>query len=256
VSRRSFLAGAAALGLAACSSGGSDPTTASAPASATAGGSDAAAATTSTVPTGPARFASTGPVGKSQVALTFHTNGSAELFHQMVDLLARRRVVVTTFVVGQWLDANVDLGKVLVDAGHELENHTYTHPTFLALPEAAMTEEIARCRAAVAQVAGGGGRMFRISGTDDGTTTPPSSVLGLAGSGGYGTVLGFDVDPKDFADPGADLVAQRTIAGLRDGAVVSLHFGHAGTVAAMPRILDAVAAKGLTPVTASTLLGL
>jgi hypothetical protein len=37
--------------------------------------------------------------------------------------------------------------------------------------------------------------------------------------------------------------------------VVSLHFGHAGTVAAMPRILDAVEAKGLTPVTASTLLG-
>ena len=67
-------------------------------------------------------------------------------------------------------------------------------------------------------------------------------------------MLGFDVDPLDYTDPGADAVATRTLAQVGPGSIVSLHFGHPGTIAAMPRILDGLDAKKLTPVTASKLL--
>jgi peptidoglycan/xylan/chitin deacetylase (PgdA/CDA1 family) len=67
-------------------------------------------------------------------------------------------------------------------------------------------------------------------------------------------VLGFDVDPFDYQDPGAETVAQRTLAAVRPGAIVSLHFGHPGTIAALPAILDGLDARGLTPVTASAVL--
>jgi peptidoglycan/xylan/chitin deacetylase (PgdA/CDA1 family) len=80
-------------------------------------------------------------------------------------------------------------------------------------------------------------------------------VLDVAGAAGYPTVLGFDVDPFDYQDPGAAAITQRTLAAVGRGSVVSLHFGHAGTVAALPGILDGLDAKGLTPVTASKLLG-
>ncbi|MEO7555018.1 MAG: polysaccharide deacetylase family protein [Acidimicrobiales bacterium] len=265
VSRRGFLAGAAALGVAACTDGGSTTSGSTTSGSTTSGSSSAGSAPTiaapstattssAAVPGAPARFVNAGTPGRNQMALTFHTSGDPALFHQLADLFAARKVLLTAFIVGQWLDDNPELGRVLHAAGHELANHTYTHPPFAALTPDKMTDEIARCRAAVAKVAPGGGAYFRLSGTSDGTSTPPAAILALAGAGGYPTVLGFDLDPLDFEDPGADAVAQRTIDGLHDGAIVSLHFGHAGTVAALPRILDAIAARGLTPVTVSTLL--
>jgi hypothetical protein len=67
-------------------------------------------------------------------------------------------------------------------------------------------------------------------------------------------VLGFDVDPLDYDDPGASVVTQRTLAAVHPGAIISLHFGHAGTVAAMPAILDGLDQRHLTPVTVSKLL--
>jgi hypothetical protein len=68
-------------------------------------------------------------------------------------------------------------------------------------------------------------------------------------------VLGFDVDPLDYQSPGAAAITGRTLAAVAPGAVISLHFGYADTIAAVPAILDGLAARGLTPVTASALLG-
>ena len=67
-------------------------------------------------------------------------------------------------------------------------------------------------------------------------------------------MLGFDVDPLDYTDPGAAAVTQRTLAAVKAGSIVSLHFGHPGTLAALPGILDGLAQKNLTPVTTSELL--
>ena len=85
--------------------------------------------------------------------------------------------------------------------------------------------------------------------------SPGDQVLSVATEAGYSTVLGFDVDPFDYDDPGAAAVTERTLAAVHPGAIVSLHFGHAGTVEAMPAILDGLEQRNLAPVTMSTLLG-
>ena len=173
----------------------------------------------------------------------------------MLDTLAPRAIEVTCFVVGNWLDANPTWAKKLLDAGHELANHTYTHPSFLALSPDAMRDEIVRCRDVLTRLGGTPGAFFRPSGTDDGTHAPPDVVLQLAAEAGYRTVLGFDVDPLDYTDPGADAVVQRTLATIGPGSIVSLHFGHPGTVAAIPAIIDGLNEKQLTAVRASQLVG-
>jgi peptidoglycan/xylan/chitin deacetylase (PgdA/CDA1 family) len=202
-----------------------------------------------------ASFVASGPTDHDRVALTFHTNGDLDLAAQLLAVLAARQVYMTSFVVGDWLDANPDWAQRILDGGHELANHTYTHPTFGALSPDAMTDEITRCRDVLTRLTGSGGKYFRPSGTDDGTTSPDPIVLGVAGAAGYPVVLGFDVDPLDYDDPGADSVAQRTLAAVRAGSIVSLHFGHAGTITALPTILDGLDQKGLQPGTASALLG-
>jgi peptidoglycan/xylan/chitin deacetylase (PgdA/CDA1 family) len=213
-----------------------------------------APATTITTTPPVAQFVDSGPRNQDRVALTFHTSGDLELATELLAVLAARHVHITSFIVGEWLDANPDWAKKLVDGGHELANHTYTHPTFSSLSPDAMTAEVTRCRDVLVRLTGSGGRFFRPSGTNDGTSAPAEIVLELAGSAGYPAVLGFNVDPLDYDDPGSDLVVQRTLATVGPGAIVSLHFGHPGTVQALPAILDGLDQRGLEPVTASTLL--
>jgi peptidoglycan/xylan/chitin deacetylase (PgdA/CDA1 family) len=259
VNRRGFLAalaGVVAAGVAAC--GDSGPTTSLDGRTATSVPPTTAASTTTTTTApakGPAHFVSTGSIkAPSRVALTFHTSGDLTLAQRLLDVLAAHHTPITAFIVGSWLDANPTWGKKLTDAGHELANHTYTHPTFGSLAPAAMLSEITRCRDVLVRLTGSGGTYFRPSGTDDGVAAPSPAVLDAAWQGGYPTVLGFDVDPLDYQDPGATVVTQRTLAAVKAGSIVSLHFDHAGTVDALPAILDGLVAKGLTPVTASKLL--
>jgi len=261
VPRRAFLAAGALAVLAACSSGGDD-TSGRTPGSSTTGAPSTSAPTNPSAPAGPsptvpasARFVDHGLEAHRRIALTFHTNGDLTLAGQLLDVLAQHDTVMTAFVVGNWLDANPSWGKRLVDAGHEVANHTFTHPSFLSLSRDAMLDEVVRCRDVLARDAGTPGVFFRPSGTDDGTVPPPDVVLSVAAEAGYATVLGFDVDPFDYDDPGADAVTERTLAAVHPGAIVSLHFGHAGTVQALPAILDGLEQRNLTPVTVSTLLG-
>jgi peptidoglycan/xylan/chitin deacetylase (PgdA/CDA1 family) len=245
--RRTFLAAAAAGVVALGCTNGESRTAGTTTVTGTSAGSAAA-------PTSRARFVDTGVRAHDRVALTFHTDGDLALAQELLDELARRNTVITSFVVGSWLDANPRWAKKLLDAGHELANHTYSHPAFLSLSPDAMRAEIERCRDVIVRLTGYPGALFRPSGTDDGTAVPPDAVLDAAAQAGYGTVLGFDVDPRDYTDPGTDAVVRRTLAAVTSGSIVSLHFGHPGTVEAMPRILDGLEERNLTPVTASALL--
>jgi peptidoglycan/xylan/chitin deacetylase (PgdA/CDA1 family) len=260
IDRRLFLTGSAiALVAAACGSGGSatsplarSTTTTGAPG--TTGPPTTAPPTAAPKPAGPAEFVATGPTAAPRVALTFHTDGDLGLADQLLGVLSARRMPITAFVVGQWLDANPTWAKRLVDGGHELANHTYTHPGFASLSPAAMTDEITRCRDVLARLTGSGGRYFRPSGTGDGTQRPSDAVLTAAGTAGYPVVLGFDVDPLDYDQPGPDVVTQRVLDRVKAGSIISLHFGYAGTVTALPKILDGLAQRQLAPVTTSQLL--
>lgn len=255
LTRRELLLGAAALGgLAACSpgtkppatgaSGSSPPTTPASP-SPTEPGSPA-----TTTTGGLAAFVNHGPKA-DLVALTFHGSGDVGLVGQLLDEVKRAGVPVTIFVVGQWLAANPSFGHRILADGHELANHTLTHPTLSRLAAPAVTKEITGCRDALSHVTGAPGKWFRPSGVE---TRPSDLILRSAAEAGYPTVVGFDVDPMDYQDPGADAVVSRTAAGLHPGAIVSLHTGHAGTVSALPRIIDALQSRSLQPVTVSDLL--
>lgn len=238
----------------AASTAASTTAPATAPSSTTAPTTTGAPPTTRS-PTG-ARFVVNGDRSSGSVALTFHTNGDLAQVRSILDIAEARHVPITAFVVGNWLDANPSMGARLVQGGHEVANHTYTHPTFERLTPAAMATEITRCRDVLARTTGGGGgTWFRLSGTEDGTAAPSAAALKAAGDAGYRGVVGFDVDPHDYQDPGAKAVVDRTLAAVQAGSIISLHMGHAGTIDALPAILDGLAARQLRPVTLTTLLG-
>jgi peptidoglycan/xylan/chitin deacetylase (PgdA/CDA1 family) len=120
-----------------------------------------------------------------------------------------------------------------------------------ALGPAAIAAEIDRCRDLIDRLTGTPGAHFRQS---QGQHSTPL-IRTLAGRAGYRTCLSYDVDSLDWTDPGPAAI-RATLAGrVRAGSVVSLHLGHPGTLAALPSVLTDLRARGLRPVTATSLLG-
>jgi peptidoglycan/xylan/chitin deacetylase (PgdA/CDA1 family) len=202
------------------------------------------------VPGGPAVEVVHGSRSRAQVALTFHGNGDPALALALLQAVNARSAQITVFAVGNWLAAHADIGRNFLAGGHELANHTYTHPDLGTLGEQAVEDEFAKARDVLQQVSGSNGRYARPSAMDRSTPL----VRAAAGRVGYRTVVAFDVDPSDYRDPGAAAVISRTLAGVQRGSIVSMHLGHAGTVQALPAILDGLATRGLQPVTVATLL--
>ena len=254
--RRAFLLGALSAGaLAACGKVRQHTATATTVAGGAAtgpsGGDAGAGNAASPPPGGPAAYVAHGPRDQPRVALTFHGSGDPALTAQILTLAGRHGAPLTVFAVGTWLEQHPDLAGQILVSGHELANHTYTHPALGSLGEAAVATEITRCRDVLMRQTSTNGRWFRPSGIE---SAPSTMILAETGKAGYVTSVGFDVDPQDYTDPGADAVVRRVAAGVQPGSIVSLHLGHAGTVAAFERILGVVQSRGLKPALVRTVL--
>jgi peptidoglycan/xylan/chitin deacetylase (PgdA/CDA1 family) len=186
--------------------------------------------------------------GRPQVALTFHGAGDEGLARRVLTLLHDRGASVTVLAVGTWLQQYPDAARLVTDLGHELGNHTWSHPDLSALDEPGIRAEIERCRDRIVAGTGIPGAFFRPSQAQHATP----EVRRLAAAAGYPTVLSYDVDSRDFTDPGAAAI-RRNVRSVTAGSVVSLHLGHPGTLEALPGLLDDLADRRLSPVTAGTL---
>ena len=191
-----------------------------------------------------------GPRTGSSVALTFHGQGPESMARDILGACAQAHASVTVFAVGTWLQQYPHVGREVVAAGHELGNHTWSHQQMKELSRAQAVDEAVRGARALKAAVGSAGWWFRPSGTQHSTAT----IRAAAAAAGYHRCVSYDVDPEDFRDPGAEAVRTRTLAAVRPGSIVSLHFGHQGTVDALPGILAGLQTKGLQAVTLSTLL--
>lgn len=255
-SRRAVLVAAGAAVLAACTRSRSSARSAPAPTP-----SPAVPSPAGPVPSADATHAAASPpagtsvvrhadTGRAEVALTFHGSGEPALADRLLTEAERGGAAITVFAVGTWLQAHPEMAQRILHGGHALGNHTYTHPTLHRLSPAGIEDEVSRCAKLLSRLIGNPGAAFRPSGGP--SITPP--MVQAATASGYRLVLGYDVDPSDNLDPGASAVASRVLAGVRRGSVVSLHLGHEGTVEALPHILAGLRSRGLTAVTAPSLV--
>jgi len=261
VSRRSALLLGAAAALTACSTPGPVAAPASSstapaptgtnasPTSASTGPATSVSATAGTSPAREIREVTHGPRSVAAVALTFHGAGDPRFADAIMTAAERVGAVLTVLAVGSWLQTYPQMGDRVLAGGHELGNHTLHHRPMRLMGESAALTEIVGGQREVQRFTTAPS-WFRPSGTPHATP----HILAAAARAGYSTSLSFDVDPRDYTDPGPDLVVSRVLGAARPGSIVSLHLGHAGTVAAMPRLLGGLHDRGLVAVTVSQLL--
>jgi peptidoglycan/xylan/chitin deacetylase (PgdA/CDA1 family) len=191
-----------------------------------------------------------GPRDRPRVALTFHGQGPAAQAKALLDELEKGGARVTVLAVGSWLQAEPAMARRILDGGHELGNHTQNHLSIAGLDAKHAYAEISACAQVLEKLTGSIGTWFRPSGTQYSTQTIRAQAAGV----GYPTCLSYDLDSLDYTDPAAPAVVSTVSGGIQNGSIVSLHFGHATTVAAMPEILDRLRQRGLTPVTMTELV--
>ncbi|GAA2749336.1 polysaccharide deacetylase family protein [Kitasatospora cinereorecta] len=190
-----------------------------------------------------------GPRDRPQVTLTFHGQGDPAVATAILQAAEQRGARLTVLAVGSWLDQQPQMAERILSGGHELGNHTQNHLDISTMSPDRAHAEIAQCAERLQRLTGSIGRWFRPSAAQFANPM----VRTQAKLVGYDHCLSFDVDPRDYSDPGAEVVQRRVLNAVTGGSVVALHMGHRGTVDALPGILDGLAARGLHAVTASQL---
>lgn len=208
--------------------------------------------TRSTAPlrhTGPAVQVAHGPRNRRAVALTFHGAGDIALATQILTIVKAKSAAITVMAVGTWLADNPQIGREILAGHHQIGNHTFSHLDINALPIDQMRDEVVKCRQVLMKTTGTPGSYFRQSQSQ----TASDRLKQVAADAGYPVCLSYDLDSMDWTDPGPAAISRNMLAAV-PGSIVSMHLGHAGTVQALPDVLDNLTRRGLAAVTVGTLL--
>ena len=191
-----------------------------------------------------------GPRDIKKVALTFHGAGAPDYADPLLKLFKASNTKISVFAVGTWLVSEPSVASRIIGDGHDLGNHTMTHTQMKTISAKRVDSEITGCANELTKLIGNHGAWFRPSGTQFSTSTIRTAAVKY----GYGQCISYEVDSEDFKDVSKSKMVSNVMNNVKNGSIISMHFGHKVTLDAMPTILDKLHAKGLTPVTLTELL--
>jgi peptidoglycan/xylan/chitin deacetylase (PgdA/CDA1 family) len=188
------------------------------------------------------------------IAMTFDdgpSGGSTNNTNRLLDLAAKDHIKLTFFLIGENAARYPKLVQRELAEGHEVGNHSYTHPVLSKMSDDAVRAEIQKTQDAIISASGYRPILMR---PPYGAMTPRQR-LWISQEFGVKIIL-WSVDPLDWKNPGVDVVASRIIAAARPGSIILSHDIHEHTVDAMPKVFDTLLAKGYKFVTVSELIAM
>ncbi len=190
-----------------------------------------------------------------QIALTFDDGPCALYTSEILEILKENNAKATFFVVGKNARDNPQLILDEYNAGHEIGNHTYSHPNLRGLTVEKINEEIYKTQEIIKEITGEYPKLFR----------PPGGYLsnGIVDkitSNNCKTVLwSWRQDTRDWTKPSVDSVVNNVLSNLKDGDIILFHdYNTKGspTPAALRKLLPILKEKGYEFVTVSELVKL
>src|SRR6266704_4460482 len=190
-------------------------------------------------------------VDEPYIALTFDDGPSAKLTPKLLDLLAAHHIKATFFLIGQNVAQKPDIVAREVREGHEIANHSWSHPNLDKMSDDGVRDQLHKTEDAIRSASGNRLTLLR---------PPYGSITArqkkwINQEFGYKIVL-WDVDPFDWRRPGPSVVCNRIIKMARAGSIILAHDIHPGTIEAMPCVLNQLEAKGFKFVTVSELIAM
>jgi len=183
-----------------------------------------------------------------KASLTFDAAWGNEDTQDLIDILGQYNIKATFFVVGDWAEKYPESVKQLSDAGHEVMNHSDTHPHLTELSR----EEIA------AQITACDEKIEAITGKKPFLTRPPygdynDKVVSTLRELGHYTIQ-WDVDSLDWKDLSAKDIYDRVTKKTCSGSIILFHNAAKNTPQALPMIIEYLQSEGFELVPVSELI--
>lgn len=181
-----------------------------------------------------------GPPG--QVALTFDDGPNPTWTPQILDILDRYGVKATFFVTGQQVATHPDLARAIVQRGHSIGNHTWSHTRLTATSHQGIVDQLTSTSNVIRSTTG-----YIVSCARPPYMAGNAEVFNTIASVGMRPAY-WTVDTNDWRRPGVEAIVSRALSVRADGVVLMHDSGgdRSQTIAALPVIIEGLQARGLT----------
>ncbi len=181
------------------------------------------------------------------VALTFDDGPHAEMTPRVLDLLKKNDVKATFFLIGRNAEQSPELVRRMVDEGHIVANHTFSHQGVFPLSSAAtVADELRRCNDTLYNIIGRRPKLFR---PPFGVTNP---IIGGVVNDMKFRTIGWSIRSLDTVESRSRTsVCRKVLNSLRPGAVILLHDRCANSPELLEMLISGIRNKGyrVVPIT-------
>ncbi len=198
-----------------------------------------------------------------KIALTFDDGPDPQWTPAILDILKEKKVHASFFVIGANAEAHPGLVQRILQEGHEVGNHTFTHPNLAETSTEADKVELNATQRLFEALTGRSMRMFRPPYLGDAEPVSEDEIVPVQVAQDLGYVtIGVHVDPLDWQQPPVEQMLRRTFRAINDpnpdyrGNVILLHDSggdRSQTVALLPILIDQLRARGFQIVPVSEL---
>jgi len=173
------------------------------------------------------------------ISLTLDGTWGADYTDEILDILRENNIKITFFFAGYWLEKYPDIVKRIAAEGHEIENHSFTHPHFNSLSREKIKEELESTSDLVEEIIGIRPRFFR----------PPfgeynNNVIKTINNLDY-QIIQWSIDSHDWMEPGVEYIVNRVLSNAGSGDIILMHNNAPDTPQALRRIIPKLKEKGL-----------
>ncbi|MUT65709.1 polysaccharide deacetylase family protein [Paenibacillus sp. NEAU-GSW1] len=189
------------------------------------------------------------------VAFTFDDGPHPTYTPMLLDIFREAQGKATFYMIGEQIEQFPELATAVYEQGHEIGNHTYSHPFLTELSDEACREELIRAEKLIEA----------ITGTIPATFRPPyfnidERVTAIAAELGYVKIAGAaNGEARDWEQPGVQHIVDATRESLSSGSLLIFHDGYGDrsqTIEAVRILVSELTAEGYKLVTVSELIAL
>jgi peptidoglycan/xylan/chitin deacetylase (PgdA/CDA1 family) len=201
--------------------------------------------------TSPSVIVSNGSLQQKEIALTFDA-GSDAIGIGILDVLKKHNVKATFFLTGSWADKFPSYAKRMADDGHDIGNHTYSHPDAVKTNSNVFVQDIIKAEEAIKRASGVTPRpYFRFP-----FGSYNAEALKAVGSAGYPYSIQWTIDTIDWQQPAVEVIVSRIQSRASNGDIILMHIGGINTPEAVDRVIPILKSMGYNLVTLTELLDL
>ena len=185
---------------------------------------------------------------ENKVSLTMNCAWNADDIDSILETLNKCNVKITFFVVGDWVDKYPDAVKKIYESGHEIANHSNSHPHVSNLTYEKNVEEILNCSKKIEEITGEKTKLYR------GPYGEYNDTVIKAAQDNHHQMIQWSLDTLDYNGLDYEQMWERLNTKITKGSIILMHNGTEHTADSLERIIQNIQKKGYEIVKVSDLI--